>query len=78
LAASIAKARRSDARLVPVIERIIRNTGVTSALGIAAELQRMNVQTPSGRGRWHAVMVTRLLQRTVFGRPRDGVKRATE
>jgi hypothetical protein len=43
-----------------VIEQI-RSTGTVSLGAIAAELQRMDVSTPSGRGSWHPVTVARTL-----------------
>jgi hypothetical protein len=40
----------------------IREAGITSANGIAAELNRRGVTTPQG-GRWQALQVQRLLAR---------------
>lgn len=58
--ARIAKARQRAGDVAPVIEQI-RDGGVASLRAIAAELQRMEVPTPSGRGSWHAMMVARVI-----------------
>jgi hypothetical protein len=54
------RARKRAWELLPVIEQI-RSTGTVSLGAIAAELQRMDVSTPSGRGSWHPVTVARTL-----------------
>jgi DNA invertase Pin-like site-specific DNA recombinase len=48
--------------LMPVIERL-RADGVTSAQGLARALNDEGVPTVSGRGRWQAVSVLRVLNR---------------
>jgi hypothetical protein len=56
----MARARMRAGELLPVIEQI-RSTGTVSPGAIAAELQRMDVPTPSGHGSWHPVTVARTL-----------------
>jgi DNA invertase Pin-like site-specific DNA recombinase len=55
-----AQAARFAANIVPIIEHI-RQTGITSFSGIAAELNRRGVRAPRG-GDWHATSVRNLLQ----------------
>jgi DNA invertase Pin-like site-specific DNA recombinase len=59
-AARIAKARRRAGDVAPVIDQI-RSAGATTLTAIAAELRRMEVPTPSGRGSWHPVTVARVI-----------------
>ncbi len=61
-AARLAKARKRAADVMPVIAEI-KSTGVTTLEAIAAELQRMQVPTPSGHGNWHASTVSRVSRR---------------
>jgi hypothetical protein len=58
--ARIAKVRQRAADVAPVIEQI-RSTGATSLAAITAELQRLEVPTPSGHGTWHAATVMRVV-----------------
>jgi hypothetical protein len=55
-----ANARASD--LAPTIKDIQAN-GVTTLLGIAAELNRRGIPTATGRGEWCGTQVRRVLAR---------------
>lgn len=48
----------------------VRSTGVTTLSGIAAALNAQDIPTPSGRGKWQAVTVMRVL--AVADRPPVG------
>lgn len=61
LAAIKANAAERARDLQPVLSEV-RANGVTSARGIAAELNRRGILTPR-RGEWHAASVSRLLKR---------------
>jgi len=63
---NLAKANKAEAdkfagKLAPVIEEI-RETGITTGRGIAAELNKREIPTARG-GRWHLLTVQRLLDR---------------
>jgi hypothetical protein len=55
-----ANARASD--LAPTIKDI-QESGVTTLLGIAAELNRRGIPTATGRGEWCGTRVRRVLAR---------------
>jgi DNA invertase Pin-like site-specific DNA recombinase len=59
-AARIAKARNRAIDLMPVIEQL-RSAGAATFTAMASQLDDLGVPTPSGRGRWHAVTVSRLI-----------------
>jgi hypothetical protein len=50
------------ADLAPVIAEL-QAVGVTSLKGIAAALDERGIPTPTGRGNWHPMQVSRLLKR---------------
>jgi hypothetical protein len=58
----VASANRHAAQVLPVIG-VIRDDGVTSLLGIAAELNRRGILTARG-GQWYATTVRNLLERS--------------
>jgi DNA invertase Pin-like site-specific DNA recombinase len=58
----IARADKRAADLLPVIEQV-RSAGATTLIEIAAEMRRLDVPTPSGKGTWHAATVSRLCSR---------------
>ena len=62
IAAVSASANRHAAQVLPVIGAI-RDDGVTSLLGIAAELNRRGILTARG-GQWYATTVRNLLERS--------------
>jgi DNA invertase Pin-like site-specific DNA recombinase len=62
IAAVRASADRHAAQVLPVIGAI-RDDGVTSLLGIAAELNRRGILTARG-GQWYATTVRNLLERS--------------
>jgi hypothetical protein len=66
---NLAKANKAEAdkfagKLAPVIEEI-REAGITTGRGIAAELNKREIPTARG-GRWHLLTVQRLLNRLAF------------
>lgn len=64
-AAREAHQARADARaadLAPII-KAIQAAGITSLIGIARALNERGMLTPTGRGRWHAMQVARVLKR---------------
>ena len=58
--AEIAKQKARD--LLPIINRV-REGGVTTASGIARQLNAENVPTPRGAGKWQAITVQRIVTR---------------
>jgi hypothetical protein len=59
------RTERADARaadLAPIIAEL-QASGARSLRAIAAELNRRGVQTPRGKGEWHADTVRKLLAR---------------
>ena len=62
-----AKARgdAADARAADLATAVakIKECGVTSLVGIAAELEKAGERTPGGKDKWSAVQVSRLLKR---------------
>jgi hypothetical protein len=57
---ALANARAAD--LAPIIVEL-RAGGVTSLKAIARALNARGIPTPTGRGRWQAAQVRRLLER---------------
>lgn len=62
VAAVKAKAKDFALGMRATLEAIARE-GVTSAAGVAAELNRRGIETPRKRGQWHAASVARLQRR---------------
>jgi len=58
----VARADAKAANLKPIIRRL-QAAGVTSYSGIAAELNRRNIPTATGRGQWQAPQIIRVLGR---------------
>jgi hypothetical protein len=61
--ASLAHAQQASRRasaVLPIIEAV-RATGVTSMRDVAAALNAQHIPTQSGRGRWHAASVLRVI-----------------
>jgi hypothetical protein len=54
------RSRRHAADLAPTIE-VLWEAGVTSPVGIAAELTRLGIPTPAGSSEWRAAQVTWVL-----------------
>jgi hypothetical protein len=50
------------ADLAPIVKEL-QAAGITSLKGIAMALDERGVPTPTGRGYWHAVQVSRLVKR---------------
>jgi DNA invertase Pin-like site-specific DNA recombinase len=66
-AAEVIQANASDrAEALRQTVENIQQAGITSARGIAAELNRLSIRTPRG-GQWHAASVQRLLKRLEAG-----------
>jgi hypothetical protein len=64
-AAREAHQARADARaagLAPII-KALQAAGITSLKGMARALNERGMLTPTGRGRWHAMQVARVLKR---------------
>jgi hypothetical protein len=61
-AALTARANARAAKVAPIIAEI-RATGVTSAYGIALALNGRGIRTATGKRKWEAVQVRRVLAR---------------
>jgi hypothetical protein len=53
-------ARRRARAVLSIIVAVQRN-GATTSIAIAAALNARDIPTPSGRGRWHAASVRRVI-----------------
>jgi hypothetical protein len=60
--ARTARAVAKAADLAPIIAEL-QAAGITTLRGIADELNRRDVPTAAGRGRWQPVQVSRVLRR---------------
>jgi hypothetical protein len=58
----LGRARQQAAMVAPTIQKL-QASGVTTLQGIAAELNKQGIPTPSGTGQWQPAQVRRVLAR---------------
>jgi hypothetical protein len=61
-ASALGRARQRAVMVAPTIKKL-QASGVTTLQGIAAELNKQGIPTPSGKGQWQPEQVRRVLAR---------------